>query len=148
MPPGRVKPLPRVLIVGEAGMLPSTARISFTALFWVSATNRFPVASTATAKGALKPLPRGVAVGVPVKVTCARAAAGSNKPAKTGRKRERRIRRNGSLGAGSETNVMMGDLVLLGKDSWGAWGWRGWLEDSNSPQESWGKVGDHLAAAR
>ena len=34
---GTLKPLPRVLIVGEAGMLPLTARISFTALLKASA---------------------------------------------------------------------------------------------------------------
>ena len=52
--------LPNVMMVGEAGMLPLTARISFTTPLPVSATKTLPFPSTATLLGDLKLLPSEV----------------------------------------------------------------------------------------
>ncbi len=49
-PSGSLNPEPSVLIVGDAGMLPPTASISFTALWPPPPTKTFPSPSTATRK--------------------------------------------------------------------------------------------------
>src|ERR1700722_16856621 len=61
---GSLKPLPKLLMVGEeGGMPPPTATISCTKSLPESATYTFPPPSTATAAGSLKPLPRVRMVG-------------------------------------------------------------------------------------
>ena len=54
---GKLNPLPNVLIVGVAGILPLTATISFTVLVDKSETKTSPLPSTATPNGATQPLP-------------------------------------------------------------------------------------------
>ena len=59
---GSLKPLPRVLMMGDAGTLPLTATISFTTLS-ISVTKTSPLPSTATPLGNANPLPRILMVG-------------------------------------------------------------------------------------